>query len=85
MANKKSQEAQEPAEDVRVEQSTDNAVLLLAAAEEAGADPGVVRTTSDGWFLVPGDIAEKAGVDVIKDEEPEPAPAEEAPAENPEG
>lgn len=49
-------------EDVRVELSQDNAVLLLAAAEELELDPGVVRTTSDNVFIVPKDVAKKAGV-----------------------
>jgi 2-keto-3-deoxy-L-rhamnonate aldolase RhmA len=48
--------------DVRVELSKDNAVLLLAAAEELELDPGVVRTTSDNVFIVPSDVAKKAGV-----------------------
>jgi hypothetical protein len=44
-------------------QSTENAVLLLAAAEELGLDPGVVRTDSNGSFHVPKDVADKAGFD----------------------
>lgn len=37
----------------------DNAVLLLAAAEELGLDPGVVRVT-DGAFSVPQEVHDKA-------------------------
>jgi hypothetical protein len=50
------------AEDVQIELTQDNAVLLLAAAEELELDPAVVRTTSDNVFLVPGDVAKKAGL-----------------------
>lgn len=39
--------------------TTDNAVLLLAAAEELGLDPAVVRTT-EGSFVVPKDVHDKA-------------------------
>lgn len=39
----------------------ETAVLLLAAAEEAGVDPSVVRTGSFEFF-VPKEIAEAAGV-----------------------
>lgn len=42
--------------------SADTAVLLLAAAEELGLDPSVVRTTSDG-YLVPAEVAKKVGGD----------------------
>lgn len=34
----------------------DNAVLLLAAAEEAGLDPAVVKTSDEG-FHVPVEVA----------------------------
>ena len=44
-------------------QSTENAVLLLAAAEELGLDAGVVRTDSNNRFHVPAEVAEKAGFD----------------------
>lgn len=50
------------AEDVQIELNHDNAVLLLAAAQELELDPGVVRTTSDNVFLVPSDVAKKAGL-----------------------
>ena len=39
--------------------NTDNAVLLLAAAEDLGLDQGVVRTTDMG-FVVPEEVHEKA-------------------------
>ena len=42
--------------------SADNAVLLLAAAEELGLDAGVVETTSDGVFRVPQEVVDKAGL-----------------------
>lgn len=37
----------------------DNAVLLLAAAEELGLDPGVVKT-AEGMFIVPKEVHDKA-------------------------
>src|SRR6478736_2636999 len=43
--------------------TSDNATLLLAAAEELDLDPSVVATTSHGHFLVPEDVAKKAGLD----------------------
>lgn len=51
--------------DVRVELTQDNAVLLLAAAQELELDPGVVRTTSDNVLIVPSRVARKAGVDEV--------------------
>lgn len=39
----------------------DNAVLLLAAAEELGYESRVV-TLSDGAFVAPSDVVEKAGL-----------------------
>lgn len=45
----------------------DTAVLLLAAAEQNGGDPSVVRTTT-GAFVVPEEIAEAAGVSYNSDE-----------------
>lgn len=40
----------------------DNAILLLAAAEELELDAGVVRTTRTG-FVAPQEVADKAGVE----------------------
>lgn len=40
----------------------DNAILLLAAAEELELDKGVVRTSSEGYFTVPQEVADKAGL-----------------------
>lgn len=40
----------------------DNAVLLLAAAKDLGLHARVVQTTTDGHFLVPQEVAEKAGL-----------------------
>jgi hypothetical protein len=48
--------------DIRVDASKDNAVLLLAAAEELELEAGVVRTTSDNVFIVPESVAKKAGL-----------------------
>lgn len=45
---------------------SDTAVLLLAAAEETGRDQSVVRSSS-GVFYVPADLAEKAGLEVMKE------------------
>jgi hypothetical protein len=58
--------------------ATDTAVLLLAAAEELDLDPAVVKS-QEGHFLVPEEVAEKAGVDYHGDEDeaaPEPPPEE---------
>lgn len=42
--------------------SSDNAVLLLAAAEELGLDQSVVRTSTDGegGFYAPPEVVKKA-------------------------
>jgi hypothetical protein len=83
MAKNKSQEPEQQAaagEDARVEITGDNATLLLAAAEELNLEASVVKVENN-QFVVPAEVAKKAGVDTIKDEEPEPA-AQEAPAEN---
>jgi hypothetical protein len=45
--------------DVKVPISTDNAVLLLAAAHELGLDPSVVQTRG-GTFVVPSEVNDKA-------------------------
>lgn len=60
----------------------ETATLLLAAAEDAGLDPAVaVRTSGDATFVVPAEVADAAGVDVVSDgEESEEAPAKKAPA-----
>lgn len=58
---------QKPQGEVRVPVGTDNAVLLLAAAEEAGLDPGIVRV-ENGNFVVPAEVADKAGVESIPDD-----------------
>lgn len=41
------------------DKTSDNAVLLLAAAEDLGLDPAVVRTY-EGGFTVPKEVHEKA-------------------------
>jgi hypothetical protein len=55
----------------------ETATLLLAAAEKAGEDPSVVRSSSDGGFYAPEDIAKKAKVDYEEDDESDEEPAEE--------
>lgn len=45
-----------------VEINSDNAILLLAAAQELGLDPGVVETTSNGFFRVPQNVVDVAGL-----------------------
>jgi hypothetical protein len=55
---------------VRVEGLTsDNATLLLAAAAELELDPSVVATTTDNVFLVPEEVAKKAGLKPQPDED----------------
>lgn len=56
----------------RIEIGRDNAILLLAAAQELGLDAAVVETTSDGYFRVPQEVVDKAGLDGRK------APSEKA-------
>lgn len=60
----------EPEADVGVSISQDNAVLLLAAAEELGLDASVVRVVDD-QLVAPASVVEKAGA--------EPTPEEPAP------
>lgn len=55
----------------------DNAVLLLAAAEELGLDSSVVRTSTSA-FVVPEDVAKKAGFN--SEGEPAKKAAKKAPA-----
>jgi hypothetical protein len=45
----------------------ETATLLLAAAEEKDADPGVVKWRS-GHFLAPEEVAKAAGVDYESEE-----------------
>lgn len=66
--------------------TTDNAILLLAAAEELGLDASVVGTTSDGVFSVPQSVVDKAGLGKrrrgpAKKAAAEPAPADPDPAD----
>jgi hypothetical protein len=49
-------------QNARVAVTRDNAVLLLAAAQELGLDPGVVRTY-EGGFGAPDEVLDKAGFD----------------------
>jgi hypothetical protein len=51
--------------------TTENAVLLLAAAEELELDASVVQTTTDNVFVVPAEVAKKAGLKA-KSEDDEP-------------
>jgi hypothetical protein len=48
---------------------SETATLLLAAAEDMDLDPGVVKTTSEGTFVVPADLAKKAKVKPKEDSE----------------
>lgn len=68
--------------DTKIKIDRDSAVLLLAAAEELGLSADVVRTTSLGHFLVPEEVAEKAGFsgdDASEDSEaPKPAATKKA-------
>lgn len=50
------------AELVEVPISADNATLLLAAAESLDLHPGVVKTDSDGFFLVPQEVYDASGI-----------------------
>lgn len=59
------QQAEEKTE--RVEISQDNATLLLAAAEELELEASVVKVENN-QFVVPANVAERAGVDTIKDD-----------------
>jgi len=45
--------------EVPFDKPSDQATLLLAAAEELGLDPSVVQTR-DGAFVVPQDVHDKA-------------------------
>jgi hypothetical protein len=56
--------------------TSENATLLLAAAEELDLDQSVVATTSFGHFLVPEEVAKKAGVDYRSEADVEKAEAE---------
>lgn len=40
----------------------ETATLLLAAAEDLELPAGAVRTTGDGLFVVPAEVADKAGL-----------------------
>lgn len=54
--------------------TADTATLLLAAAEDLDLDPGVVGTVT-GAFVVPKEVADKAGVAYGSGEPEEPPPA----------
>jgi hypothetical protein len=61
-----------PDEEVEVpfgDNPSETATLLLAAAEDMDLDPGVVKTTSEGTFVVPADLAKKAKVKPKEDSE----------------
>ena len=74
MAKAKNSPETTDVEDSRVEISTDNAVLLLAAAEELNLEASVVKVENNE-FVVPAEVAAKAGVETINGGEPEPEPA----------
>jgi hypothetical protein len=54
--------------DVKVQQSKDNAVLLLDAAEKAKEEANVVRT-SGGYLVVDEALAKKAGVEYTTEDD----------------
>lgn len=58
------------------ESAHDTAVTLLGAASELDLDAHVVRTTGENVFVVPKEVADKAGVDTLpqEDEPEEPEP-----------
>lgn len=62
--------------------ASETATLLLAAAEELDLPADVVQTNSDGAFVVPAEVAEKAKAGGDSDEEKKPAKkaAKKAPA-----
>lgn len=63
-----------------IERNTDNAILLLAAAEELGLPPEVVRSTTEG-FEAPDEVVQKAFAHKSSStDEPNKAPAKRAPA-----
>lgn len=62
-------------------QTHDNAVLLLDAAQSLELDPGVVKTSGDG-FDVPAEVAKKAGFD--EEGNPKSKAAKEAAEDTPE-
>jgi len=68
------------ADDVEVpfnDNPSDQAVLLLAAAEELGHGPAVVKT-GNGTFIVPQDVHDKAFGDDSSVTEEEPKPTKKA-------
>jgi hypothetical protein len=72
-----------------VGQTSDNATILLEAAEKLELDPGVVRTV-EGGFSVPKDVFDKAEwpegkKPKVRGEEDQEDAAEDAPAEGPPG
>lgn len=60
-----------------VSKTSDNAVLLLAAAYKLGHGPAVVRSTSRG-FVAPDEVLEEAGFDP-ETGEPKKAPEPKSP------
>jgi protease II len=54
--------------DVKVQQTKENAVLLLDAADKAKEDVSVVRTTA-GSFVVDEALAKKAGVEYTTEDD----------------
>lgn len=55
--------------EIKFDNASEQATLLLAAAEDLEMDPSVVRTGT-GVFYVPQDVADKAG---LKPDEDTPA------------
>lgn len=50
------------------EKANEQATLLLAAAEELDLDPSAVRT-GEGVFVVPSEVADKAGLSPDDDDD----------------
>lgn len=51
--------------------AAETATLLLDAAEQAGEDASVVRSSSDNGFYVPESVAKKAKVDFESEDDDE--------------
>lgn len=60
----------------------ETAVLLLGAAEEMDLGQEIVRTTGDGQFMAPREVAESAGVEYDDDEDAD-ASEDDQPSEKP--
>lgn len=59
--------------------ASETATLLLAAAEDLELDPHVVKTTGDQRFVVPQEVADKAGVKYDEEDSGQEQAADEEP------